>query len=250
MKRTILPLFIGLASLSFSVLPAGKGSETAAPAISHDNLSGSVATTVLKSKSLEAKASELYEEAGLAKLGLSFKVLKYALKGYEKLKDRGHVKKDEVLTVVDFSQGSKKKRMYIIDVENQEVLINTWVAHGKNTGLDKATRFSNRMNSLQSSLGFYVTANTYYGQHGLSLRLDGKERGYNDKAMDRAIVIHGANYIGKHRLKSGYMGRSWGCPAVPKEVSAKVISLIKNGTCFFIYHPSNSYLHGSRLLNG
>lgn len=249
-KKTILPLVLGFASLSFGVLPAVNGSGDAATAISHTNNERSSLEFTSGYTSLEAKASALYEEAGLDKLGLSFNVLKYALRGYEKLKARGQVHKDQILTVVDFSQSSRKKRMYIIDVENREVLVNTWVAHGKNTGLDKATRFSNRPESLQSSLGFYVTKNTYYGKHGLSLRLDGKERGYNDKAMARAIVLHGANYIGKHRLNAGYMGRSWGCPAVPKEVSAKVINLIKNGSCLFIYHPSNSYLHGSRLLNG
>jgi hypothetical protein len=140
--------------------------------------------------------------------------------------------------------------MYIIDVTDRKILLNTYVAHGKNTGLDYATKFSNKMESLQSSLGFYVTKGTYFGKHGLSLKLDGQEPGFNDKAEQRAVVIHGADYIGAHRINAAYMGRSFGCPAVPQAQSNKVINLLKNGTTLFIYHPSNSYLQRSKILNG
>jgi hypothetical protein len=139
--------------------------------------------------------------------------------------------------------------MYIIDVKNFRVLMNTYVAHGKNSGLTYAEHFSNRPESLESSLGFYVTKNTYSGKHGLSLRLAGLDRGFNDKAEERAVVIHGAPYIGEQR-SGAYMGRSWGCPAVPQHLAPEVINFIKNGTCLFIYHPSQSYLHGSKILNG
>ena len=196
-----------------------------------------------------ATASALYEKLGLAELGLSQKAMQYAYRGYAQLAARGAVR-NNILTVVDFSQSSRKKRMYIIDMDNQQVLLNTYVAHGKNSGLDYANRFSNTMSSLQSSLGFYITTNTYFGEHGLSLRLDGMERGFNDRAMERAIVVHGANYIGSHRVKSAYNGRSFGCPAVPQAQSKKVINWIKNGSVLFVYHPSNKYLHGSKLLNG
>ena len=140
--------------------------------------------------------------------------------------------------------------MYIIDVKNFKVLLNTYVAHGKNSGLEYAKRFSNRHESLQSSLGFYVTKNTYFGKHGLSLRLSGQDKGFNDNAESRAVVVHGAQYIGDNRLNSAYMGRSFGCPAVPQKLANKVINTIKNGTTLFIYHPSQQYLHGSTLLNG
>lgn len=207
------------------------------------------AARAIMTEAVEAAGAALYEKLGLEAMGLSKQTLQYAYKGYAQLAARGAVR-NNTLTVVDFSQSSRKKRMYIIDMEREEVLLNTYVAHGKNSGLDYATRFSNRMSSLQSSLGFYRTANTYFGKHGLSLRLEGLERGYNDKAMERAIVVHGANYIGEHRKNSGYNGRSFGCPAVPAHQSKKVINWIKEGSVLFIYHPSNGYLHGSKLLNG
>jgi hypothetical protein len=134
-------------------------------------------------------------------------------------------------------------------VKNFKVLLNTYVAHGKNSGYVMAERFSNKPESLQSSLGFYVTKNTYTGKHGLSLKLDGQERGFNNNAEARAVVVHGAEYIGDQRAGSGYMGRSFGCPAVPQHQASKVINYIKNGTCLFIYHPSTTYLSGSKLLN-
>ena len=139
--------------------------------------------------------------------------------------------------------------MYIIDVKNYKVLFNTYVAHGKNTGLQYAEKFSNRPESLQSSLGFYVTKTTYFGKHGRSLKLSGLEPAINDQAEARAVVVHGATYIGAHRLAAPYMGRSFGCPAVPQEVSNKVIDLIQDGTCMFIYHPSQNYLKQSSILN-
>jgi len=199
---------------------------------------------------IEAVATSLYNELDLGSLGLSLDALNYAYKGYEVLRNKGALHNSNILTVVDFSQVSRKKRMYIIDLVNHQVLLNTYVAHGKNTGLDVAAKFSNTHESLQSSLGFYVTKGTYFGKHGLSLKLDGKESGINDNAESRAVVIHGADYIGEHRRGSAYMGRSFGCPAVPQEQSNKIINLIKNGTALFIYYPSGSYLHKSKILNG
>jgi hypothetical protein len=186
----------------------------------------------------------LYEHLKLNKLGLSIQALEYAYKGYEYLLHRGELDNPNILTICDFSQSSFRKRMYVIDVRRQKLLINTYVAHGRNSGGEYATHFSNNPESLQSSLGFYVTERTYKGKHGTSLRIDGQEPGFNDRAEDRAIVVHGAPYVG-HSLT----GRSWGCPAVPQNQIRKVINTIKNGSCFFIYHPSNSYLHGSRILN-
>lgn len=141
--------------------------------------------------------------------------------------------------------------MYIIDVEHSKLITNTYVAHGKNSGGEYANRFSNTPESWQSSLGFYITRQTYTGEHGLSLRIDGVDPGFNDKAMERSIVIHGANYVDDARARAGvFMGRSFGCPAVPQQESARIITTIKNGTCLFIYHPSENYLHRSKILNG
>lgn len=198
----------------------------------------------------EAAANALYDSLELDELGMTRKALVYAYKGQQKLEEEGLVQNPDILTVCDFSQPSDHKRMYILDLKNYKVLVNTYVAHGKNSGLEYAKKFSNRPESLQSSLGFYVTKQTYFGKHGLSLRLAGLEKGINDKAEQRAVVVHGANYIGENRLGAAYMGRSFGCPAVPQKLASKVINTIKNGTTLFIYHPSQQYLHGSTILNG
>ena len=200
--------------------------------------------------SAESFSSLLYDSLQLGELGMQRDAIRYAYKGYQKLIKQGRISNPNILTVCDFSQSSDKKRFYIIDVRNFKVLLNTYVAHGKNSGLNYATKFSNKNRSHQSSLGFYVTKNTYTGKHGLSLRLSGQDKGFNDKAEARAIVVHGATYIGEEWLGSAYMGRSFRCPAVPKKYANTVINLIKNGTCLFVYHPSKSYLHGSRILKG
>ncbi len=195
-------------------------------------------------------ASSLYSNANLKAAGLSMEAFQYALKGYEKLVAQGSVSNSQYLTIVDFSQSSRKKRFYLLDIKSGKLVHNTFVSHGKNTGVDKAERFSNRMNSEQSSLGFYVTTATYTGKHGLSLRLSGKDRGFNDNAEARGIVMHGAAYVNAGRVNSGYMGRSQGCPALSEGEYAKVINIIKGGSVLFIYHPSANYLQGSSVLNG
>ncbi|MCU7552370.1 murein L,D-transpeptidase catalytic domain family protein [Chitinophagaceae bacterium LB-8] len=246
-------LFIALAFLTafVAIVPAlqagSKNSSIETPAFTNIE---TVATTG-KTASVNAKSASalLYDSLKLNELGLSQEALQYAYKGYEYLLENGAVKNSNIITVVDFSQSSFKKRMYIIDVKNYKVLVNTYVAHGRNTGLQYAKDFSNKPESLQSSLGFYVTKGIYNGKHGLSLKLDGKEPGFNNRAEERAIVVHGADYIGAHRLNTPCMGRSFGCPAVPQEQAAKVINTIKDGTVLFIYHPSPNYLQNSRILN-
>ncbi len=195
-------------------------------------------------------SSSLYEGLKLSQLGLSKEALDYALKGYQKLVDAGAVVNSRYLTIVDFSQSSRKKRFYLLDVKNNKLVHNTFVSHGKNTGIDMAEKFSNKMNSEKSSLGFYLTSATYTGKHGLSLRLSGKEAGINDNAEARGVVIHGAAYVNANRVNSGYMGRSQGCPALPEPEHAKVINIIKDGSVMFIYHPSQNYLQQSSILKG
>lgn len=230
------------------VLRAGSKNPSTTPT-SFKSAETAVAADNTMANTAKAASAVLYDSLKLNELGLSLDVLEYAYKGYEYLLNKGAVRNSDIITVVDFSQSSFKKRMYIIDVKNYKVLVNTYVAHGKNTGLQYAKEFSNRPESLQSSLGFYVTKATYTGKHGLSLRLDGKEPGFNNNAENRAIVVHGAEYIGAHRLNAPYMGRSFGCPAVPQAQASKVINTIKDGTVLFIYHPSANYLNGSKILN-
>jgi hypothetical protein len=195
--------------------------------------------------------SLLYSILKLEQKGLSKQAFESACKGYRRLLKKQIINKEGYLVICDFSQSSNNKRLYLVDMVNSEVVLNTYVAHGRNSGGEYATRFSNKLQSLQSSLGFYVTQNTYYGEHGLSLRMRGLEPGYNDKAGRRRVVVHGADYIGEPWLeKNNYMGRSYGCPAIPENESNFLINTIKNGSCIFIYHPSKKYLKGSKILNG
>jgi hypothetical protein len=193
-----------------------------------------------------AEAGMLYEEMELESKGLPKEAFEYAFRGYKNLIDRGLAARADVLTVADFSQSSRSKRLFILDVADHKVIMQTYVAHGRNSGEEYANSFSNSVDSHKSSLGFYVTRNTYRGEHGLSLKLDGLDEGFNDNAAARAIVVHGANYIGSDALK----GRSWGCPAVASKLSKKVIQTIKDGSVLFIYYPATSYLSNSRILNG
>jgi hypothetical protein len=251
-RQLALPFLIGCLSLSFTLAPVFEAKSYSSTYISKFKSIPSVKEFISEadeSRILSAAAA-IYDKLELGKLGLSPEAMQYAYKGYQYLTKKGLLPNDDLLTICDFSQKSNKKRMYIIDMKNEDVVMNTWVAHGKNSGIEYATKFSNKPESLQSSLGFYVTKGTYFGKHGLSLRVAGLDKGFNDKAESRAIVIHGAEYIGANRYHSAFMGRSFGCPAVPTEVAPKVINTIKNGTCLFIYHPSKSYLHGSRILNG
>jgi hypothetical protein len=195
-------------------------------------------------------AVSLYKTINLQQYGLSEDAFQYAWNGYQRLIAQNKIVRCEYLTICDMSQSSRQKRLYIINVNDGKLLLNTYVAHGKNSGAEFATHFSNKPESLQSSLGFYITSNTYQGAHGLSLRLNGVDKGYNDRALERSIVIHGAPYVDPARARAGmYMGRSWGCPAVPQNESSTIINTIKNGTCLFIYYPSRNYLLNSKILN-
>jgi hypothetical protein len=199
---------------------------------------------------ITATASSIYEEMDLEDSGLSRKAFEYAWTGYFKLKKRGILRRTGVLTICDFSQSSSNQRMYVIDVRNRRMLYRTYVAHGINSGEEFASSFSNKMESCKSSLGFYVTTNTYTGINGLSLRIEGVDKGFNDNASRRAIVIHGASYVSLRILhKYGVMGTTFGCPAIPDEMSSQIIPVVKHGSCFFIYYPSKKYLANSPVLN-
>lgn len=202
-------------------------------------------------KMISLEALDMYKEMQLEDSGLNEKALEYALIGYHRLLKKGVLQRTDVLSVCDFSQSSSQKRMYVIDVPNRKLLYRTYVAHGINSGSTFAHSFSNVAESHKSSLGFYVTRDTYYGGNGLSLRIDGLDRGFNSHANQRNIVIHGAPYVSERILhKYGVMGTTFGCPAIPAELTNEIIPVIKNGTCFFIYYPSKRYLMRSSVLNG
>lgn len=178
-------------------------------------------------------------------------VFEQAFRGYSNLKSAGKLSsKDEILTVCDYSLSSNVKRLWIINLSERRVMLNTYVAHGQGTGEEFATTFSNKENSHQSSLGFYITGETYIGEHGLSLYLHGMDDQYNSAAYKRSIVLHGAAYVSETFIRQNQrLGRSWGCPAVAEELAPEIISLIKGGTCLFSYHHDIQYLSTSYWLN-
>ena len=170
------------------------------------------------------------------------------MKGYYKLLDQGLVKK-EILTIIDFNLSSTQKRMWVLDMKNNEVLIHSVVSHGKNTGGEFATQFSNTLNSLQSSLGFYVTGETYMGGNGYSLFIDGMEKEFNSRARERYVVIHGAAYANPESIKNmGRLGRSYGCPAVPTAITKEFIDTIKDKSVVYIHSNDKKYAEKSELI--
>ncbi len=192
----------------------------------------------------------IYDDLQLESLGLSKEAFEYGIRGFESLLAAGKLHSDQIISIVDFSRGSSKKRLFVIDLKNSKVLFNTYVSHGRNSGRELAQEFSNEPESFKSSLGFYVTGGTYDGKHGFSLRLMGEEPGFNDNALSRAIVMHSAEYINESIIKSqGFIGRSLGCPALSPTIYKPVIEKIKNGTCLFLYSPNKSYLAHSKLIN-
>lgn len=155
-----------------------------------------------------------------------------------------------LLTVIDYSLPSSQKRLWVIDLARRQVLFNELVAHGANSGEVYASSFSNDVGSLQSSLGLFRTDETYVGRHGRSLRLSGLEPGFNDRARERAIVMHAASYVSDSTVATyGSVGRSWGCPAIPASVNDRVIDLIQGGSAVFAYYPDRAWLQSSRFLN-
>jgi hypothetical protein len=203
------------------------------------------------SAAFEEEVSNLYCQANLEASGLGRQAFEYAYKGYLRLLDERRILKNNIITICDFSQSSRNKRLYVVDLESRKILINTYVAHGRRSGGEYAQSFSNSWSSHKSSLGFYVTDITYTGKHGLALRIHGLEKGFNDKASRRNIVIHGSKYVGEGYIRSNkYNGRSFGCPAIPNSDVKEVIEDMKGGSCFFIYHPTKKYLTGSKILNG
>ncbi|MFS4471794.1 murein L,D-transpeptidase catalytic domain family protein [Chryseobacterium sp. T20] len=204
-----------------------------------------------KSTTVVSSSEALYQSIAFdPEHELNYEVFSKALTGYENLKKAGLLTQDShLLTICDFSMSSNTKRLWIIDLEDKKVLFNSLVAHGKNTGEEFATNFSNKESSLQSSLGFYITDATYQGDNGYSLKLLGMDKGFNDAAYRRAIVMHGADYVSDaFAAMHKRIGRSWGCPAVPRELTQSIINTIKGKNCLFIYYPDQNYLSSSEWL--
>jgi len=226
MNYKFFPLFFVVLLMSFTSIPSKTNS------LKFDDLAET---------SSASRYASIYNELDANSFTLpNFNCFTLAMNGFQKLKERGIIQKN-ILTLVDFSLSSNKKRLWVIDLDRGKVLFQTLVAHGRNTGEEFASNFSNKAESYQSSIGFYATGEIYNGKHGLSLKLDGLEKGLNDKARDRAVVIHGADYVSESFIRQNKrLGRSQGCPAIPVEMNEKIISVIKNKSCLFLYHPSKN----------
>jgi hypothetical protein len=235
MNYKLFLLFFALLLMSFTNLPSNKSNLK--------NYPNKEANSVSKNASI-------YNQIDTNSFVLpSFDCFNTALEGFYTLKDKGLIEKN-ILTLIDFSLSSNSKRLWVIDLEKNIVLFQTLVAHGKNTGEEFAQEFSNQAESYKSSLGFYATGEIYNGKHGMSLKLDGLIKGLNDKARERAVVIHGADYVSESFIKQNKrLGRSQGCPAIPVEMNEKIISVIKNKSCLFIYHPSKKQELLSKLVS-
>jgi len=226
MNYKFFPLFFVLLLMSFTSLPSKTNSTKINTTLAEENISKNVS---------------IYNQLDANTFAMpNFDCFNTALTGFQLLREKGLVTKN-ILTLVDFSLSSNAKRLWVIDLEKNVVLFHTLVAHGRNTGEEFANEFSNQAESFKSSIGFYATGEIYIGKHGMSLKLDGLEKGLNDKARERAVVMHGADYVSESFIKQNKrLGRSQGCPAIPVEMNEKIISVIKNKSCLFIYHPSKS----------
>ena len=190
-----------------------------------------------------------YDSLALGNAGLSKDAYEVAVRGFDSLRSAGILHNEKILSIVDFSLPSFKKRLFVIDIESGKIIYNTFVSHGRNSGKEMATLFSNKSHSYQSSLGFFITGETYRGHHGYSLRLQGMEEGINDNAFSRGIVIHAARYVNEMAaLKEGTIGRSEGCPAIPVDIHRAIIDEIKNGTCLFVYGSDKHYFSRSKFV--
>jgi hypothetical protein len=210
----------------------------------------STVTKKLGTKELFAQyVSDIYNTANLQQSGMDVAVLQKAITGYFNLKLVNKLSPNSnIITVVDFAKPSHEKRMWIINILNKSLILNTWVAHGQGSGDDMASHFSNNNESHQSSLGFYLASEVYFGKHGRSLKLDGLDAGINSAARARGIVIHAADYVCQNTINQiGRLGRSFGCPAVSPEVSDQVINTMKGGSMLYINGSDTNYT--SKLLD-
>ena len=208
-------------------------------------------TAFTDSMALEIEIANIYNSLypRVDSIGLDYLPFKYAVIGYMRLRNEGMLENEKTLSIIDYTKPSKVKRFYCIDMENLTFIFHTYVSHGKNTGGDMAIKFSNKPQSLQSSMGLYLTGETYRGSKGFSLRLDGVEKGINDNMRKRAVVMHSAPYVSKSFIdKYRRLGRSYGCPVVPVELHKDIINTIKNKSAVFGYYNDDLYLERSTFI--
>lgn len=239
----VYSLMITLLHLPSAFAKLAPGPGLSKPAVLHSSPDDSI-------RMLSEHFRSIYDSLHLEVSGLSRQAFLYAQKGWQKLVKQGRLVNNSVMAIIDFSQPSDQKRLYVIDMRNYRLLFHTLVAHGRNSGKEMASSFSNKPSSYKSSPGFYITGETYFGSNGYSLKLNGIEKGINDKAARRAIVMHGADYVDESYIgEQGYIGRSQGCPAVPMEEAEDIIDVLKEGACLFIYPGNRQYVTRSVLLH-
>lgn len=197
----------------------------------------------------EINSEFLYEDIVFEEAKPNEDALFYGTLGYNYLKEQGKINNNK-LTIVDFSISANQERFWVIDMDSREVIYHTLVSHGKNSGQEYASAFSNNDGSHMSSLGFYLTESIYDGKHKKSLRLDGLESGFNSNARQRGVVIHAADYVSHDYVRNnGRLGRSHGCPALPNHLNDEIVETIQNQSCLFLYYPDNDYINYSPILN-
>ena len=201
-------------------------------------------------KKAELNIKELYNELNAAQYDLSFTAFRYAYIGYQTMKKQHRLNNKELFSIIDFTKDCNSKRFYTIDLEKMKIVYYTYVAHGKKSGERMATSFSDAVESNKSSIGFYITGNTYNGGNGYILMLHGDEKGYNSNLAKRSVVVHAADYANEDYIaRNGRMGRSLGCPALPENIYKQVIETIKEKTMIFAYYNDAKYLKTSKYLN-
>lgn len=233
--RKAIPLFASFFLAQF-MLPAGN--------IPHNSKMTTVSPTpeALRFINFELDIYNLYEEFGLQEAGLDLEVFNKAIVGYLNLSQQGKLSEKKLLTIANFDKPSSEKRLWVLDLGAKKILYNSLVAHGKNSGIEKAENFSNTAESNMSSLGFYVTHDTYIGKHGLSLKLEGMDAESNTNAADRNVVVHGADYVSEDFIKqNGRLGRSQGCPALPMDTHQEIIEAIKDNTVLYLHASKAGY---------
>lgn len=246
--RRVLPF---LASLFLATPLAGPVSTSLANGQSHQHLAAPARPVVrlTAAQGFEQRLRALYTGLGAEAQGLRYEVFAKAMTGYLNLEKDGKLTAGkQLLTVVDFDLPSTEKRLWVLDLAQKQILFHTLVAHGHNSGEDRATNFSNTNESNMSSLGFYVTEGEYQGKHGRSLKLQGLDEGFNTNAAARSVVMHGADYVSENFIKQhGRLGRSLGCPALPMDLKDQIIETVGGGTCLFLNASTPGY--SSKFLN-
>jgi hypothetical protein len=238
---------LGVASLGLYASPAAASSASPSPAA---RVAKAAPAGVPVAAAAPFAAAALVSGSAAGVSGISPKVLHLAVSAVGCAVASGDIDKPRTLTVIDYSLPSVEPRLWVFDVATGELLFKELVAHGRNTGENMATRFSDALNSHQSSIGLFVTGDTYVGSNGYSLRLDGLEPGFNSRARERAIVMHGAPYVNDSLgATQGRIGRSWGCPALREAIARNVIDTVRGGGVVFSYYPDQKWLETSRFLN-